>query len=599
MFKKLANNPLCHLVSVMWRHAEGSRRTIVVYTLMAVCAVLVSLMFPLVMAKVMNAVEKESGGALLSTSGLYLVLSVVVGVSFWAFHGPSRVIETILGYEIRRTMQVSLFRKVTLMPMRWHKTHHSGETIDQIAKASTALGDFAECGFEVTHILVRFFGAIGFLTWIMPWAGVAAMVFAVIIGWVIVVFDRTLVAQYAAQNRGLNQVAASIQDYLTNVGTVISLRLEDRVAREVDERAKKVASIWRRSSILCELKWCSTSVLIDVMYASVLFGFLLVTLRAGRAIEVGTVFALSSYLHSVSEAFFRFTGKYGDLLTKSARVRGIDHIEEDFDKLVKESVGATLPSDWRKLEISELSFAHEEGAEHSSHSGVRNIAMTLERGKSYALIGESGSGKSTVLKLLRGLHHAQSGRVVCDGQLQPQGLSHVAHHSTLIPQEPEIFANTIRFNVAMGVEASEDAIMWALEKARFAPVLRRLPKGLDTNIAEKGVSLSGGEKQRLAVARGLFFVRESGSDIVLLDEPTSSVDIYNERLIYQGLLEEFKDLCVLSAIHKFNLLHLFDEVLVFAHGELVERGTVEQLLAREGEFFRLWRNFSEGEEAVG
>lgn len=599
MFKKLTHNPICHLVSVMWRHAEGARGTIITYTIMAIGAVLISLVFPLVMAKVMNAVEKESGAALLSTSGQYLALVVLLGVSFWALHGPSRVFETILGYEIRRVMQVSLFRKVTLMPMSWHKTRHSGETIDQIAKASTALGDFAECGFEVTHILVRFIGAIAFLTWIMPWAGVAVIGFALVIGWVIVVFDRSLVAQYAIQNKKLNEVAASVQDYLTNVGTVISLRLEERVAREIDERAKRVAPIWRSTSILCELKWFSTNLLIDIMYASVLFGFLLLAVRRGGAIEIGTVFALSSYLHSVSETFFRFTGKYGDLLTKSARVRGIDHIEADFDALVKESSGAKLPESWKRIDISNLTFQHEEGEQHATRSGIRDMSMTLERGKSYALVGESGSGKSTVLKLLRGLHQAKSGDVWCDGVSQPHGLSHVAHHSTLIPQEPDIFADTVRFNVAMGVDAPEEAVLWALDKARFTPVLKRLPKGLEMNIAEKGVSLSGGEKQRLAVARGLFFVKESGSDIVLLDEPTSSVDIYNERLIYEGLLKEFRHLCVLSAIHKFNLLYLFDEVLVFAHGELVERGTVERLLAQQGEFARLWRNFSEEEKIAG
>jgi ABC-type multidrug transport system fused ATPase/permease subunit len=584
----------------MWGYAEGSRKTIVLYTIMAIGAVLLSLVFPLVMAKVMNAIEKESGAALLSSSGRLLVLAVMIGISFQALHGPSRVLETVLGYEIRRMMQVSLFRKVTLMPMSWHKTHHSGQTIDQIAKASTALGDFAECGFEVTHIVIRFVGAMCFLTWIMPWAGVAVLGFALVIGWVIVVFDRSLVAQYAIQNKRLNEVAASVQDYLTNVGTVISLRLEDRVAREIDERARKVAPVWKSTAILCELKWSSTNLLIDVMYASVLYGFLLLAVRRGGVIEIGTVFALSSYLRSVSDAFFRFTGKYGDLLTKSARVRGIDHIEADFDALVKESFGATLPETWKRIDISSLTFQHEQvDTSCDALSGVRNICLSLERGKSYALVGESGSGKSTVLKLLRGLHHAQGCVVACDGTLQPHGLAHVAHHSTLIPQEPDIFADTVRFNVAMGIGAQEEAIMWALEKARFAPVLKRLPKGLETNIAEKGVSLSGGEKQRLAVARGLFFVKESGSDIVLLDEPTSSVDIYNERLIYEGLLKEFRDLCVLSAIHKFNLLHLFDEVLVFAHGELVERGTVRQLLANNGEFTRLWRNFADQEKAAG
>lgn len=597
MFKKFKNNAICHLISVMWKHGEGYRLRIVLCTAAAVCAVLLTLMFPLVMSKVMNAIEVQQGDALVATTGKYLLVYMVVSFSFLLVHAPSRVIETVVGYEVRRVMQVSLFRKVTLMPMSWHKSHHSGETIDQVAKASAALGDFAECSFEVTHILVRFFGAIAFLTWIMPRVGLVVLGFALVIGIIIVTFDRVLVKHYATQNKQLNEVAASIQDYLTNVGTVISLRLEERVAREINQRAKKVEAIWRKTSILCELKWFSSSFIVDGMYASVMFGFILVAVSAGQAVEIGTVYALSSYLHSVADAFFRFTSKYGDLLTKSARVRAVDHIEADYEELVKRSVDATLPEQWKTVDISELCFSHEGEEAAQGPNGVRTISFTLERGKSYALVGESGSGKSTVLKLLRGLHTAQTVKVVCDGVVMPDGLSHVAHRATLIPQEPEIFADTIRFNVAMGIEARDAAILWSLERARFAPVLKRLSKGLETNIAEKGVSLSGGEKQRLAVARGLFFVKESESEIVLLDEPTSSVDIYNERLIYQALLKEFRDLCVLSAIHKFNLLHLFDEVLVFAHGELVERGSVDELLAKGGEFVRLWRTFSSQEDA--
>jgi ABC-type multidrug transport system fused ATPase/permease subunit len=597
MFKKLNNNAICHLISVMWKHGEGYRLRIVLCTAAAVCAVLLTLMFPLVMSKVMNAIEVQQGDALVATTGKYLLVYMVVSFSFLLVHAPSRVIETVVGYEVRRVMQVSLFRKVTLMPMSWHKSHHSGETIDQVAKASAALGDFAECSFEVTHILVRFFGAIGFLTWIMPRVGLVVLGFALVIGIIIVTFDRVLVKHYATQNKQLNEVAASIQDYLTNVGTVISLRLEERVTREINQRAKKVEAIWRKTSILCELKWFSSSFIVDGMYASVMFGFIFVAVRSGQAVEIGTVYALSSYLHSVADAFFRFTSKYGDLLTKSARVRAVDHIEADYDELVKRSVNATLPEQWKTVDISELCFSHEGEEATQGPNGVRDISFTLERGKSYALVGESGSGKSTVLKLLRGLHTAQTVKVVCDGVVMPDGLSHVAHRATLIPQEPEIFADTIRFNVAMGIEARDAEILWSLERARFAPVLKRLSKGLETNIAEKGVSLSGGEKQRLAVARGLFFVKESESEIVLLDEPTSSVDIYNERLIYQALLKEFRELCVLSAIHKFNLLPLFDEVLVFAHGELVERGSVDELLAKDGEFVRLWRTFSSQEDA--
>jgi ABC-type multidrug transport system fused ATPase/permease subunit len=308
---------------------------------------------------------------------------------------------------------------------------------------------------------------------------------------------------------------------------------------------------------------------------------------------------LHEYLRGITDEMFHFTIKYGDLVTKSTKLRAVDHIEDAFEREVEAVEHAQLPQGWRTLQVSDLTFSHgeeDQDGDQGSLPGVRGISLNFERGKSYALVGESGSGKSTTLKLLRGLLTPSAARVKCDGVELPCGLAHVAHHTTLIPQDPEIFADTIRFNVSMGVEASDEQIEAAIIGARFARVLARLPRGLDTHIAEKGVSLSGGEKQRLAVARGLFFVKESGSDIVLLDEPTSNVDARNERMIYTGLLREFKSQCVLTAIHKFHLLHLFDEVLVFANGEVVERGSLEQLLQRDGEFRRLWNTYANAEE---
>jgi ATP-binding cassette subfamily B protein len=596
MFKVLLRNPIAHLTIIMWKHAEGSRRWVVLYSVMAVLAIMVSLLAPLIMAKVLDAVQRLHGDELISFSTQYLGIYLSIGVAFWFLHGPSRVIETVMGFHVKRAFQMALFHKVTSLPMSWQKSHHSGETIDQIAKASSALEEFTTSGFEVIHLITRFVGAVAVLTWLMPWAGVAVITLGILAATVIVLFDRALVKQYSALNKSFNGVAASIQDYLTNVATVISLRLEGRVAREISERTNKIRPLWRSNSILGELKWFTTSRFVDLTHAGVLLGFIIIMVKRGAAIEIGTMYALSEYLRSIGDSFFQFTGKYGDLIVRSTRVHNIDHIEEAYDREVSATEHAKLPESWRTLEISGLTFSHKENEEAEHAPGVHNISFALERGKSYAFVGESGSGKSTVLKLIRGLHRPERGVVHCDGTKLPDGMSHVAHHSTLIPQDPEIFADTIRFNVTMGIDAPEEKILWALERARFSHVLARLPKGLDTNIAEKGVSLSGGEKQRLAVARGLFFVKESASDIILLDEPTSSVDIFNERLIYEGLLKEFRSYCVVTAIHKFNLLHLFDEVVVFAGGRLVERGSVQKLLSQKGEFFRLWENFrGEGE----
>ncbi len=592
MQKMKRKNVIIFLAQSMWEYARGYRKWVVLYASMACIAILVSLLSPLVMAKLMKLVQTQSGDTLITGAGKYLALYVLIGVAFWLLHGPSRVIETVVSFIVKRALQMTLFHKITALPMKWHRDHHSGETIDQMAKASQALGDFTECGFEVIHLATRFIGAVAVLTWLMPWAGMAVITVGVFAAATIMLFDRKLVVQYTTLNKRFNEVAASIQDYLTNVATVISLRLEDRVAREVRERTDRILPLWRGNTVLNELKWFTTNKFVDFTHAGVLFGFIVVMVKSGRTIEIGMMYALSEYLRTIGESFYQFTSKYGDLVVKCARVRSVEHIEQAFDEQVRASDLARLPEGWRQIEVSGLTFVHDGVSDDERALGVRGVDITLERGKSYAFVGESGSGKSTVLKLLRGLIRPESAQVSVDGTVLPYGLHHVAHHTTLIPQDPEIFAETIRFNVGMGVAASDEQVRQALTLARFAAVLARLPRGLDTSIAEKGVSLSGGEKQRLAVARGLFFVRESNSELVLLDEPTSSVDGYNERLIYEGVLREFADRCVVTAIHKFNLLHLFDEVLVFANGRLVERGTVEELRERGAEFSRLWNTFA-------
>lgn len=589
MLARLKRNPLSHIVSVMWQHSRGYRHLLVLYAAASVVAQLIALLEPLAIAGIIRSVETLSGTALIESVVWYAAAFVAVYLSVWLFHGPSRVCEVLVSYRLRRDFQLALFRKVTRLPTAWHTEHHSGETIDQVARATTALAEFAEVGFEVTFIIVRFVGAIVFLAWLMPAAGIAAVAFAVLIAVTIALFDRRLISLYRQFNSQLNRVAAAIQDYLTNIGTVISLRLEDRAAEAIDARARKVVPVWRASAIQNELKWFSTGMLITLLHASVLVGYVALGVYLATPLEVATAYTLSAYLVSLAESFYRFTAKYGDVLTKSARIRAIEQIEAEYARTVQPSENARLPLNWRRIEVKHLTFSHAERTTPGREqvAAIHDVSMALERGKRYALVGESGSGKSTVLKLLRGLHTPQQVQVSCDGVALSHGMAHVAHHATLIPQEPEIFAESVRFNVTLGIESSDTAIETVLEQARWRSVLERLPRGLETGLAEKGVSLSGGEKQRLALARGLFFAHQSGSDLLLLDEPTSSVDVYNERLIYEFIARNFPQHCVVSAIHKFDLLHLFDQILVFAGGRIVEHGTLDQLRAMNGEFMRL------------
>ncbi|MBI3417268.1 MAG: ABC transporter ATP-binding protein, partial [Verrucomicrobia bacterium] len=491
-------------------------------------------------------------------------------------------------YGVRTNYQLALFRMVTGLPLQWHKDNHSGEIIENVNRASLALNAFLDGSFEVIHILSRFIGSVIILCFFMPSAGAVVLVMTLVIIGVTVLFDRVLFVQDQKLNDFYQKIAAGVHDYLTNITTVISLRLEDRAAGEVLRRVQSAWPTFRSNIRLNEWKWFATSMFVSLVVTGTLIAYLYKTFQRGSAFEAGTFFSLFEYLRRIGDGFFGFAWKYGQLVTHASKLKSAEKISDDYERLVSVGATATLPAGWGKIEIRDLDFAYADA--QPDGAAFRGLGLTLERGQAIALVGESGSGKSTLLSLLRMLREPTRVTVVCDGVELPHRLLHVAHSTTLIPQDPEIFADTIRFNVTMGIEAAEEQILEMLERARFTSVLQRLPRGLQASIAEKGINLSGGEKQRLALARGFFFAQ--ASEIVLLDESTSSVDAANERVIYTRLLAASRDRCIVAAIHKLHLLPLFDYIYVFAAGKVVEQGSYAELMERNGELARLVRNYA-------
>ena len=166
----------------------------------------------------------------------------------------------------------------------------------------------------------------------------------------------------------------------------------------------------------------------------------------------------------------------------------------------------------------------------------------------------------------------------------------------LIPQDPEIFATTVRENITMGIDHTMSTLKKFTDMARFTSVGERLPKQWESSIVEKGVNLSGGEKQRLALARGLLACADKS--IVLLDEPTSSVDMKNEALIYEGIFKAFKDKTVISSIHRLHLLHMFDTIHYFENGKIIASGSLNELLQSSSKFQNLWRKYQETQDTM-
>lgn len=583
--------PTLYLIKKVWRFSKGNRHKVVLFVILFLIANIILLLQPLVIAKLLDVIQlqgitKENVWTLVGIASLFFLLPL----GFWIFHGPARVIERKNAFHVRANYKNYLIKGVFRLSPEWHAQHHSGDTIDKIEKGTNALFQFSQNSFEIIEVLVRFLGSIIVLFYFDVPAGFITLFGVMVAIGVIIQFDKKLRTYYREINKSENVLSQRIYDTISNITTIIILRVEKLSTKAIFKRIMHPYKIFIRNIKLNELKWGVSGLLSAFIIFAVVGVYIYHSLTTGAVILVGTVYALYGYVERVTGLFSRFAGRYSEFVVNRTAVENAEELSKEFKKkkIVKQiPIGKT----WKQLKIQGLTFSYHGKDNEDLH--LNNISITIKRKEKVALIGESGSGKTTFLKLLRGLYPARKIKLYVDEQEIPQ-LENISSKISLLPQEPELFATTIRENITMGTAYTTQTIMKHCDLANFTPVLKRLPKGLESSIGEKGVNLSGGEKQRLALARGLLACQQK--QFVLLDEPTSSVDARNERLIYENIFNEFKNKTVISTIHRLHLLHMFDTIYFFDKGKIIASGNLDHLLRTSPEFRSLWKKYHQTKE---
>lgn len=470
------------------------------------------------------------------------------------------------------------------LPMEWHTEHHSGDTIDKIDKGANALYDFSQGTFELIYMAVKLIGSFAVLVYFSPSAG--CIVLAMMIASIIITarFDRVLIEKYTKLNHAENHIAESIFDAISNITTVIILRVEKLIFSTIMRKIEEPFALRKRANMLNEYKWFLTDLCCALMTVLVLGTYFWNHVGKPHSVLIGTIYLLMKYLEDIGELFAQFTSKYGTIIFRRTQVLNAEELAEDFRG--ESFNNHVLPATWREIRIDGLNFSYTSNEE--AHHLV-DIAMSFRRGERIALVGESGSGKTTTLKIARDLYHPQSVRLSVDDASIPHGFDGISRAIGLIPQDPEIFSTTILKNITLGAEYPMEVVRRFTDMACFTEVVERLPNGFDSSIKEKGVNLSGGEKQRLALARGLLACKDK--DIVLLDEPTASLDPMNELQICKNVFTAFTDKAIISSVHRLHLLPLFHRIYVFSEGRIVASGTLGDLLLTCPEFQKLWEQY--------
>ncbi|MBI4975329.1 ABC transporter ATP-binding protein [Candidatus Peregrinibacteria bacterium] len=557
-------NPIFSLMRYSWKYAVNSHFKMILFIIFSVIANFFVLFEPYVFGQMLEEIQKNGDGVFRNVV-IYLIILGALPMIFWLFHGVSRVLERTVSYHILLNYQSVCLRTLFSLPMEWHKNNHSGKNIDKVNRAGMALLNFTSDIFVVVEIAVTLIGSFALLFFMKPYIGLISVIVPTVAFGVVVVFDIVLFNQYKKLNSFYNQVGSAIQDYLSNVFTVLTMRFEKSALNEYVRRFMRSFSLYRKNVIMNECKWASVTFIITLLIIGVLAFEIVRDLRAHQVIIIGTLYTLYAYMHRIGDKFYQFAWKYSDIVEQDAAVASAENIFGDYKRLVN-NISADAPVKWKSIRVENLRFTYED--EQKIKHQIKDVNLDIMKGEKIAFVGESGCGKSTVLGLLRGIYKARGGNVYVDSEKLKHGVAHLSDITTLMPQEPEIFENTIKYNVAMGFNISDAKILKMLKWARFDSVLKKLSSGLKTNIAEKGVNLSGGEKQRLALARGLLAAEKS--DIVLMDEPTSSVDMQNERLIFANIFQEFRHKTIIASVHRLSLLPMFDTVYYFQNGRILK-----------------------------
>ncbi|MDE7284976.1 MAG: ABC transporter ATP-binding protein/permease [Lachnospiraceae bacterium] len=323
-------------------------------------------------------------------------------------------------------------------------------------------------------------------------------------------------------------------------------------------------------------------------------------------LSVGSVVALITLIDNAYTPIAIFNVIYVQYkLNKTAWLRFTELLDLKEDMQLKE--GVTFDTLLDKISVKNLTFYYEKSSPDSETSYknekisgekfsdenrkvLNSVSLTIRNGEKIAFVGESGSGKSTLVKILIGLLKYDEGDILFDDKpLKRFSLESLYEKVSYLSQDAPVFDGTIRENLVFDKEVSDIDIHESLKAAQLLPMLSSLDNGVDTRIGEKGTCLSGGEKQRLALAR-LWF---DHSEIVVLDEATSALDNVTESIVMKNVLEQVHNATVIAIAHRLSSIVGFDRIIVFRNGKIVGNGTFEELLVNNSYFMELYRKEQE------
>lgn len=487
----------------------------------------------------------------------------------------------VVGVRMQRDMRRDLFRKYERLPTSYYDDHKTGDLMSRLVNDLFDVAELAHHGPENLFLAVLMLIGAFFVLIRIQW--VLTLIMFAIIPFIVFFTVLSRRSMMDAMQRSRKQIAVVNSSLENSIGGIRETKAYAAEGHEIAkfDVANGVFAACRTDAMRAMGRYHSVmQFLQDLLYLAVIFAgglfFYYDYIDAGEF----TMFVLyiSMFLNPI-QRFVTLFEQFQEGMTGFTRFHEIMNEPEEADE--------------GKCELSEVrgdilfdgvSFGYEsDGAEKRV---ISELTLHVEAGKTMALVGPSGGGKSTLCNLIPRFYNVDSGRICIDGiDVATVKLDSLRRHVGIVSQNIFLFDGTIRENIAYGnLDADEDAIVGAARRAKIHDYIMTLDKGYDTEVGERGVKLSGGQRQRIAIARAFL----KNPSLLILDEATSALDNVTEMQIQESLEELARGRTVIVVAHRLSTVKNADEIVVIDKSGIVEKGTHEELLALGGEYSRLY-----------
>ncbi|MDZ7640911.1 MAG: ABC transporter ATP-binding protein [Desulfurivibrio sp.] len=526
-------------------------------------------------------------------SGLFLGFGLAVLATFLAlalFQSTSDYCLDSLAQKVRHDLRLAVYAQMQRLDAGFFEERQTG---DLLAVASNDVDNleyfFADVTTNVIRLVITFVGVYGFLLWLewrLALLLIAPLPFAIL---AVRFFATRVQPQYRKSRQAVGEINSIIENNIRGIGVIQAFTAEAEQSQLVARRSRHyvdatIAAAGERARfipLIYLVAGCAFALLITG-------GAWLTVQDSGPSIGNFTTFVL--FAVRLVFPLFIFGMLINQIQRAEASARRIDQLLKTTPRVQDAPEARELPDRPASLELRRVDFAYTPG-----QPVLRGIDVRLQRGQALGIVGPTGAGKSSLVKLLLRYYDPTGGEIRLNGQPLPRlKLASFRRHIGYVSQEAFLFYGTIAENIRLGSpEADAAAIHRAATIAGAAEFIDRLPAGYDTLIGERGLKLSGGQQQRLSLARAI--LRDPA--LLILDEATSAVDTRTEELIQNNLLHLKEQRLTVAVAHRLSTIRHCDEILVLMDGVIAERGTHDELLARGGVYAGMWR-IQNGEAAV-